>query len=129
MIHYYSCDNRMMLGFKLIRLTFEVTRPALAPQGREPRRYGFPFLYEKIVTYRRNGKTCNEARMSYGCGPEGREALSPRAKPRSRYEWHSRLRESEAELPPGANGLRDDCGIGFTVCSAIVFLHIFILTQ
>ena len=63
----------------------------LGSRGREPRRYGFPFLYEKIITSGRNGKTCNKARMSYGCGPEGREALSPKAKPRSRCEWHSRL--------------------------------------
>ena len=29
----------------------------------EHRRYDFPFLYEKIITYRRNGKSCNEDRM------------------------------------------------------------------
>ena len=40
----------------------------------EPRRYGFPFLSEKIITPERNGKTCNEARMSYGCGPVGRQS-------------------------------------------------------
>jgi hypothetical protein len=81
----------------------KVTRGALVPSGRAPRRYGFPFLYEKIIACGRNGKTCNEARMSYGCGPEGSrsdfQGISLRRmfetrnslKPRSRYEWLSRL--------------------------------------
>ena len=81
----------------------KVTCGALGPSGRAPRRYGFPFLYEKIIACGRNGKTCNEARMSYGCGPAGSRSdfqgipsgrLSETRnslKPRSRYEWHSRL--------------------------------------
>ena len=60
------------ITYLLINQTnIELTRGALGPSGRAPRRYGFPFLYEKIITYGRNGKTCNEARMSYGCGPAG----------------------------------------------------------
>jgi hypothetical protein len=73
------------------------------PSGRAPRRYGFPFLYEKIIACGRNGKTCNEARMSYGCGSAGSRSdfqgipskrlseMRNSLKPRSRYEWHSRL--------------------------------------
>ena len=80
----------------------EVSRGALGPTGRAPRRYGLPFLSEKIITPERNGKTCNEARMSYGCGPEGSRSdfqgipsemlvnlLRNPLKPRSRYEWLS----------------------------------------
>ena len=94
----------------------EVSRGALGPTGRAPRRYGLPFLYEKIIPPGRNGKTCNEARMSYGCGPEGSRSdfqgipsetrVKPRRKPlkpRSRWSGIRAQHESESELPPGAN--------------------------
>jgi hypothetical protein len=88
--------------FEFYRPNIELTRGALGPSGRAPRRYGFPFLYEKIIACGRNGKTCNEARMSYGCGPEGSRSdfqgislkrlpeMRNSLKPRSRYEWLSR---------------------------------------
>ncbi len=47
----------------------QVTRGAFGVDGSEPKRYGFSFLYEKIVSCGRNGKTCNEIRATYGCGP------------------------------------------------------------
>ena len=64
----------------------------------------FPFLYEKIITYWRNGKTCNELRTTYGCGPEGSQSDFRRRRNPSAVRSGIRAQhESESELPPGAN--------------------------
>ena len=107
----------------------EVTWPALGSSGRAPRRYGLPFLSDKIITPGRNGKACNEARMSYGCGPEGSRSdfqgipsetrigpLGNPLKPRSRYEWLSCEARNLGRIAAWSDGLQDDCGITFTDC-------------
>ncbi len=107
----------------------KVTWPALGSSGRAPRRYGLPFLYEKIITPGRNGKAYNEARMSYGCGPEGSRSdfqgipsetrVKPQGnplKPRSRYEWLSCEARNLGRIAGWSDDLRDDRGITFTVC-------------
>ena len=77
----------------------EVTWPALGLSDREPRRYVLPFLYEKIITYWRNGKTCNELRAKYGCAFS--EALRSKpeenSQPFERYSCVARIRKRIAD--------------------------------
>ena len=77
----------------------EVTWPALGLSDREPRRYVLPFLYEKIITYQRNGKTCNELRAKYGCAFS--EALRSKpeenSQPFERYSCVARIRKRIAD--------------------------------
>ena len=102
--------------FKL-PLTWQVSRGALALTRRTPRRYGFPILSEKIVTFLWNWKdvqwASNDLRMRarraakpLSRNPPQRRWLSRREIPWNPAAVRSGIRakhESESELPPGAN--------------------------
>ena len=59
----------------------------------------------------------NEAKVTYGCGPVGsRSDFCRRQNPAAVRNGIRAKRESMAELPPGANDLRDDRAIGTNDC-------------
>ena len=104
------------LRFSKLPLTFKVSRGALG-LTREPRRYVFPILSEKIVTFLWNWKdvqwASNDLRMRarraarpLSRNPPQRRWLSRRGIPWNPAAVRSGIRakhESESELPPGAN--------------------------